>query len=224
MRGVKEPLTVLLLSWSFMMMQAAGARLYLQQQRGAGGSVPALAAAGGVGHAVGHAASAAEIAAAAAGEGEGREGLFQRADRLITASLAGVAGAFQQLDRSVHDTLDAQQGPAAPPVADQQVLQGALSRVLGLHHLRRVFSRLQLHEAPAAAAAAAPAVAAAVPPPVAAEAVPRAALTSTQALSQARRAVGFAQLLPANATVHGALEAARRTAWSARGRHLIQVG
>lgn len=111
-------------------VQAAAALLYLQQQPaaprlpGAAGAAAAAAGAPAVvasaappGGGVGHAASAADIAAAAAAE----EGLFQRADRLVTASLAEVAEAFAALDRSVHATLDAQQGPAAPPVDDQQV-------------------------------------------------------------------------------------------------------
>lgn len=110
-------------------VHGAAALLYLQQAAapclagaGAGAAAavaaPAVAvAAAPLGGGVGHAASAADIAAAAAAE----EGLFQRADRLVTLSLAEVAEAFAALDRSVHATLDAQQGPAAPPVDDQQV-------------------------------------------------------------------------------------------------------
>lgn len=206
-------------------VQAAGALLYLQQQQPPGPAATALAAAAAPapapGGGVGHAASAAEIAAAGAEE----EGLFQRADRLVTASLAGVTTAFAQLDASVHSTLDAQQGPAAPPAADQQVLQGALSRVLGLSHLRRVFSRLQLGGRDQAAAA--DAAAAAPPPPLPAAPVALAArgapLTAAQALGEARRAVGFAQLLPGNASVHSALEAARRAGCSPHSRRLIEV-
>lgn len=109
-------------------VQGAAALLYLQQQAtvvpragagagtAAGAAAPAVVAVAAPGGGVGHAASAADIAAAAAAD----EGLFQRADRLVTASLAEVADAFAALDRSVHATLDAQQGPAAPPVDDQQ--------------------------------------------------------------------------------------------------------
>ncbi|PRW56115.1 Nuclear control of ATPase [Chlorella sorokiniana] len=223
-------------------VNAAAALLYLQQQpaaprlagTGAGAAAAAaaapavVAAAAPPGGGVGHAASAADIAAAAAAE----EGLFQRADRLVTASLAEVAEAFAALDRSVHATLDAQQGPAAPPVDDQQVLQGALSRVLGLHHLRRIFSRLQLHEQPPPAAggpaAAAAAAGAAAGAPLAGGAAGAPApvgglVTAAAALAQARRAVGLTQLLPANATVHTALQAAQRTVASMRGRRLVKV-
>ena len=115
-----------------------------------------------------------------------------------------------------------------------QVLQGALSRVLGLHHLRRVFSRLQLREQPLAAAGGPPAPAAAAAAAAAAEAPPAAdaapvappaggLVTAAAALAQARRAVGLTQLLPANATVHTALAAARRTVASMSGRRLVKV-
>ena len=67
---------------------------------------------------------------------------------------------------------------------------------------------------PAAAGAAAGAVAAHMGGP----------LTAAAALAHARRAVGLTQLLPANATVHTALQAARRTVESMSGRHLIKVG
>lgn len=194
----------------------------------ASGAVPLVDHAASAGDIAAAAAAAATDAAAADAGGVGgaavasvaagtvlEDSLFQRADRMVGASMAAVAAAVQQLEHSVHATLDAQQGPAAAPAADWQVLQGALTRVLGLHHVRRVFSRLQLAQAGEAAAAEGAAGqeagAAAVAHPTAAS------------VDAARQAVGYTQLLPANATVHSALLAARRSARSMRGRRLIQV-
>lgn len=210
-------------------VQASAALLYLQQ--------PAAPAGGP------HAGSAADVditaagpaSAAAARQGQ-EESLFQRADRLVAASLAGVAAAFRQLEASVHATLDAQQGPAPPPAQDRLVLQGALTRVLGLGHLRRVFSRLQLQQAGGGGGGA---------PGVAAEAVllgdPAAAAAAGQAqldaaagsaaaplsvaaaLAEARAAVGCTLVLPADASVHSALVAAQRSARAMRARRIVQV-
>ncbi|PSC72602.1 Nuclear control of ATPase [Micractinium conductrix] len=217
-------------------VQAAAALLYLQAPPPRAAAAGGGARAQGGDAALGHAASAGEIAgaaaAAAAAGGEEEEGLFQRTDRLVGASMAAVAAAFRQLDQSVHATLDAQQGPAAPPAADWQVLQAGLSRVLGLHHLRRVFSRLQLQQAGAAAAGAAGEAAAAgggaeapppvllLPPPPPPPLVP---VSTAAALGAARRSVGYTTLLPANATVHSTLQAARRCTRAQRGRRLIEV-
>ena len=154
-------------------------------------------------------------------EGEGEEGLFQRAARLVAASLQGVTDAFQQLERSVRDVLEAQQAQRAPPGADWQVLQGALSRVLGLHHLRRMWSRQQQQQLLQSGAAGAAAVVAGGEVP-AVPALPPAGVAAQ--LAQARRAVGLTLLLPADTSVHSALVAAHRCAASMRGRRLIQVG
>ncbi|KAL4457516.1 hypothetical protein ABPG75_012381 [Micractinium tetrahymenae] len=234
-------------------VQASAALLYLQQQQ----QQPAAAAAAGAAPAsppggqprIAHAASAGEIAeagpagpagaAGAAGAGEEEEGLFQRADRLVAASLAGVSAALRQLDASVHATLDAQQGPAPPPAQDWQVLQGALTRVLGLTHLRRVFSRVQLQQAgggggdgaaEAGGAAAGPGGPSAAAAAAAGQALPAAAagpagapLPAAAALAEARQAVGDTLLLPANASVHSALQSAQRSARSMRAKRIIQV-
>ena len=129
--------------------------------------------------------------------------------------MATVTAAFAELERSVHATLDAQQGPAARPAADWQVLHGAMSRLLGMGRLRRVFTRQQLAGTPEQQAAlaggaavaqdgqqstvaAGGSVAAGAPltPPG-----PAAAPVSAEvAVSQARQAVGFTLLLPPNAT------------------------
>jgi hypothetical protein len=53
---------------------------------------------------------------------------------------------------------------------------------------------------------------------------PAAAPVSAEvAVSQARQAVGFTLLLPPNATLHGALQAARQCSQSMHSRSLIQV-
>lgn len=230
-------------------VQACAALLYLQQQAAAAAEgtaagaaaqgllLDAQDAAGAAGlSAAGPAGAAGSMGAhgpGAAAAGEEEESLFQRADRLVTASLAGVSAAFRQLEASVHATLDAQQGPAAPPAQDRAVLQGALTRVLGLGHLRRVFSRLQLQQggggggaagaggavvAPGAAAAAAGAAGGQASEPEAAVGP----LSGVSALAEARRTVGCTPLL-VNASVHSALQAAQRSARSMRARRIIQV-
>lgn len=211
-------------------VQASAARLCLQQAEQP--QLTAAAAAGGAEVAAAGPAGAAGRGAGpgAAAAGEDGEGLFQRADRLVSASLVGVSAAFRQLEASVHATLDAQQGPAPPPAQDWQVLQGALTRVLGLSHLRRVFSRLQLQQAAGgrageAAPPVAPAAAgAAGQAPLAAGAAGAGAPASgAEALAEARRAVGYAAVLPANASVHSVLQAAQRSARAMRAKRIIQV-
>lgn len=227
-------------------MQAAAGLLYLQQQQQQQGGEGGAA---GLRYLQQHQedGAAAGLVFLQQQEREGEAGgssccireecLFQRADRLVTASMAAVTAAFAELERSVHATLDAQQGPAARPAADWQVLHGAMSRLLGMGRLRRVFTRQQLtgmpeQQAALAAGAAAPddqqptaaeggSVAAGAPllPPA-----PAAAPVSGEvAVSQARQAVGFTLLLPPNATLHGALQAARQCSQSMHSRSLIQV-
>lgn len=181
------------------------------------------------------------VAASAGALPPDEENLFHRADRMVTASLSAVASAFAQLERSVHNTLDGQQGPAAPPAQDWQVLQGALSRVLGMHHLRNVLSRLQLAQEQQPALEGGPELAAttdaeaadaageitaveAVAADTAPDGAASSASTAVAALDRARRAVGVTAALPANVTVHSMLEHAHRTARSmGRARRLIEV-
>ncbi len=226
-------------------VQACAALLYLQQQAAAavegtaagaaaqGLLLDAQDAAGAAGlSAAGPAGAAGSMGAhgpGAAAAGEEEESLFQRADRLVTASLAGVSAAFRQLEASVHATLDAQQGPAAPPAQDRAVLQGALTRVLGLGHLRRVFSRLQLQQggggggaAGAGGAVVAPGAAGAADGQASEPGAAVGPLSGVSALAEARRTVGCTPLL-VNASVHSALQASQRSARSMRARRIIQV-
>jgi hypothetical protein len=196
-------------------VQAAAALLYLKE--------PTPGAAGEGGGAGGSSAAMAGEALAAG------ERLFWRADAAAAAAAAAVAAAFQGLERAAAATLAGQAGPAAAPAQDWQVLQGALSRVLGMHHVRRVLSRLQLVHAQQAEqveqAQQAGAPQPAQPPPGGGQGAAGGGGGggAAHAVVGAQRAMGVELALGPNLSVHSALEQAQRAVRGARGRRLIQV-
>lgn len=189
-------------------VQRAGALLYLQRP------LP--------GSAVG--SDATDQAGSASSLGASSEdALFSRADGAVRSSMDLVAGAVSSLQRSVHTTLDSQQGPQATAVNDRPMLAQALNRVLGVSRLRRVWTPTPTEGAAASAAAG----------PNGATVTLNASDLSYQqlqgspisaSLASAAQVLQYTPLIAAEATVHTSLAEARRSAVLLQhGRRLVAL-